>query len=116
MGPCGLGLRVQGAHLGGSHNRVDPSRAVPVRAEAGDFSMRVALPTAAIGGVLPAPALEEGKTLAEPCAEGSMKGDFSTCAAAVEAAPADPALRRLYAQSLARAADYDGSIRQYREL
>jgi TPR repeat protein len=77
--------------------------------------MRIAL-TAAVCVSLAAPALAEEKSLAARCAEAAPRGDFKTCAAAVEATPGDPSLRRLYAQSLARAADYDGSIGQYREI
>ena len=71
--------------------------------------------SAVLCAVLASPALAE-QPLAERCAAGAPHGDFRTCAAAVEAAPADTGLRRLYAQSLARAADYEGSIGQYREL
>jgi len=78
--------------------------------------MRLAVLTAAICGILAAPAVAQEKSLAERCAEGAPRGDFRTCAAAVASAPADPALRRLYAQSLARAADYEGAIGQYREI
>jgi uncharacterized protein len=78
--------------------------------------MRIFLLTAIAGGMLAAPALAEEKSLAERCADGAPRGDFRICAAAVEAAPADALLRRLYAQSLARAADYDGSFAQYREI
>ena len=77
--------------------------------------MRKSVLTAAVCAALAAPAWAE-ETLAARCAAAAPKGDFRTCAAAVEAAPSDPALRRLYAQSLARAADYDGSIRQYHEI
>src|SRR5688572_19299829 len=69
-----------------------------------------------LGGLLATPALAEDKTLAERCAAAALLGDFRVCAAAVAAASADPALRRLYAQSLARAADYEGAIGQYREI
>ncbi len=72
--------------------------------------------TAALLAMIAAPAAAQDEGLAERCAAGASRGDFRTCAAAVAAAPADPALRRLYAQSLARAADYDGSIGQYREI
>ncbi len=71
---------------------------------------------AALSGALASPASAQEKSLAERCAAGAPLGDFRTCAAAVEAAPADPALRRFYAQSLVRAADYDGAIGQYREI
>jgi TPR repeat protein len=78
--------------------------------------MRIFLLTAIAGVVLAAPAPAQEKTLAERCAAGAPQGDFRPCAAAVAASPADPALRRLYAQSLARAADYDGAIGQYGEI
>jgi TPR repeat protein len=78
--------------------------------------MRIAMLTAALCGLLAPPALAQDKTLAERCAEAAPRGDFNACAVAVEAAPSDPIVRRLYAQSLARAADYDGSIGQYREI
>lgn len=71
---------------------------------------------AALSGLPASPSIAEDTARAERCAAGAAAGDFRTCAAAVEAAPADPALRRLYAQSLARAADYDGAIGQYREV
>jgi len=58
----------------------------------------------------------EAQTSAERCASGVASGDFRTCAAAVAEQPADPALRRLYAQSLAKAADYDGAVREYGEV
>jgi TPR repeat protein len=77
--------------------------------------MHRAIAAAAVLGLLAAPAAAED-SLAARCAAGAPQGDFRTCAAAVEAAPSDVPLRRLYAQSLARAADYDGSIRQYREI
>lgn len=63
-----------------------------------------------------APALAQQQALAERCAAGVPNGDFRTCAAAVDVAPRDPAVRRLYAQSLAKAADYDASVRQYGEV
>ena len=69
----------------------------------------------ALSALLTAPASAD-ETLAARCAAGALKGEFRPCAAAVEASPLDPALRRLYAQSLARAADYDGSIRQYQAV
>jgi TPR repeat protein len=74
------------------------------------------LAAAALCVGLAAPALAQEKALGERCRDGVAAGDFRTCAAAVEASPADPQLRRLYAQSLAKAADYDGSIGQYREI
>ena len=78
--------------------------------------MRIAALTVAVCGALSAPAVAQDGSLAGRCAAGAPKGDFRTCAAAVETAPMDAALRRLYAQSLARAADYDGAIRQYGEI
>jgi TPR repeat protein len=78
--------------------------------------MRKAFLSATVCVVLASPALADEKSLAERCAAGAPHGEFRICAAAVEVAPADPVLRRFYAQSLARAADYDGSIGQYREL
>jgi TPR repeat protein len=63
-----------------------------------------------------APALAQERSLAESCAAGAPRGDFRTSAAAVSAAPRDTAVRRLYAQSLAKAADYDGAVRQYGEI
>jgi TPR repeat protein len=71
---------------------------------------------AALCACLAAPALAQENTLGERCRAAAAAGDFRTCAAAVAASPADPQLRRLYAQSLAKAADYDGSIGQYREI
>jgi len=56
------------------------------------------------------------ETLAERCAAGVAAGDFRTCAAAVAERPDDAAVRRLYAQSLAKAADYDGAVREYRAV
>jgi TPR repeat protein len=61
-------------------------------------------------------AAAEAQSPAERCAAAAPRGDFRTCAAAVEAAPGDAGLRRFYAQSLAKAADYEGSIGQYREV
>ncbi|MGH7005106.1 MAG: hypothetical protein ACREIP_14275, partial [Alphaproteobacteria bacterium] len=58
----------------------------------------------------------EAQTLAERCVSGVAAGDFRSCAAAVADRPADPELRRLYAQSLAKASDYDGAVREYREV
>ena len=78
--------------------------------------MRKAILSAPVFVILTWPALADEQSLAERCAAGAPHGDFRSCAAAVEAAPMDTALRRLYAQSLARAADYEGSIGQYREL
>jgi TPR repeat protein len=78
--------------------------------------MRSVFVVAMLGGLLASPSAAQDKSLAERCAAGAAHGDFRSCAAAVEAAPADAGLRRLYAQSLARAADYDGSIGQYREV
>ena len=78
--------------------------------------MRRVAVVATLCGLLASPVAAETRPLAERCAAGAPQGDYRACAAAVEAAPADPALRRLYAQSLARAADYDGSIGQYREI
>jgi TPR repeat protein len=78
--------------------------------------MRRVVAVAALSAVLASPAVAEDKNLAERCAAAAPRGEFRVCAAAVEASPADPALRRLYAQSLARAADYDGAIGQYREV
>jgi TPR repeat protein len=72
--------------------------------------------TVAAFGLLAAPVLAQERSLAERCAAGAPAGDFRTCAAAVEAAPLDAAIRRLYAQSLAKAADYDGAVRQYGEI
>ena len=54
------------------------------------------------------------QSLAERCAAGVERGDHALCAAAVAEAPSDPAIRRLYAQSLAKAAEYDASVREYR--
>ena len=78
--------------------------------------MRITTLTAAFCGVLAAPAFAQGQSLAESCAAGAPRGDFRTCAAAVATAPRDTAIRRLYAQSLAKAADYDGAVRQYGEI
>lgn len=78
--------------------------------------MRISVLTAIAGGLLAVPALAQEASLAARCAAGAVQADFRTCAAAVAASPADPALRRLYAQSLARAADYEGAIGQYREI
>lgn len=78
--------------------------------------MRIAISAAVLAGALAAPASAQERTLAERCAAGAPAGDFRSCAAAVAAAPADIALRRLYAQSLAKAADYDGAVRQYGEI
>jgi TPR repeat protein len=72
--------------------------------------------TVAAFGLLAAPVLAQERSLAESCASGAPRGDFRTCAAAVAAAPRDTAVRRLYAQSLAKAADYDGAVRQYGEI
>src|SRR5262249_42753368 len=80
------------------------------------FAMPKSVAAAALSGILASATAAGAQSLAERCAAGAMQGDFRTCAAAVDAAPADPALRRLYAQSLAKAADYDGAIRQYREV
>lgn len=71
---------------------------------------------AALSGVFAVPVVAEDRSLAERCAAAAPRGEFRVCAAAVEASPSDPALRRLYAQSLARAADYEGAIGQYREV
>ena len=78
--------------------------------------MRIVLLVAAACGTLAAPTLAQEKSPAQRCAAAAPKGDYHTCAAAVAAAPGDTALRRLYAQSLVRAADYDGAIGQYREI
>jgi TPR repeat protein len=56
------------------------------------------------------------ETLAERCAAAAAFGDVRTCAAAVAETPSDAVLRRFYAQSLAKAANYDASIGQYREV
>ena len=56
------------------------------------------------------------QTLAERCEAGVAAGEYRTCAAAVAERPDDAALRRLYAQSLAKAADYDGAVREYRAV
>lgn len=78
--------------------------------------MRSCLVIAALSGLLSSPAIAQEKSPAERCAEGVPRGDFRTCAVAVEAAPRDTAIRRLYAQSLAKAADYDGAVREYGEI
>jgi TPR repeat protein len=78
--------------------------------------MRKIVRLTTLSWLLALPPAAEAQTPAERCAAAAAQGDFRTCAAAVEAAPADPVLRRFYAQSLARAADYDGSIGQYREI
>lgn len=75
--------------------------------------MRVIVQTVAAFALLAAPALAQHPSLAERCAAGVPSGDVRSCAAAVEAAPLDAAIRRLYAQSLAKAADYDGAVREY---
>ena len=79
-------------------------------------SVRAFVLTVAAFGIFAAPGLAQERSLAERCAAGAPNGDVSTCAAAVGAAPRDPAVRRLYAQSLAKAADYDGAVRQYGEI
>jgi TPR repeat protein len=61
-------------------------------------------------------AAAQSQTLAERCAAGVERGDYDTCAAAVAERPGDPSLRRLYAQSLAKGADYQGSAREYGEV
>lgn len=61
-----------------------------------------------------APAAAE--TDAARCAARAAFGDHGVCAKAVAAAPADPALRRFYAISLSKAAEYERSIDQYREV
>ncbi len=78
--------------------------------------MRLALLSAFAAGTLATSALAQDQSLVQRCATGAPKGDFVACAAAVEASPRDAALRRLYAQSLVKAADYDGAIRQYAEV
>ncbi len=78
--------------------------------------MRIFVLSAFVSVTLAVPAFAQGQSLAQRCAAGVPKGDFATCAAAVEASPRDAALRRLYAQSLVKAADYDGAIRQYAEV
>lgn len=63
-----------------------------------------------------APVASLAETGDAPCVANGTREDLRNCAAAVERAPADPALRRRYAQSLSRAADFDAAIGQYREL
>jgi len=78
--------------------------------------MQRMIPTLAFCWLLAAVGAAHAQTLAERCAAGVASGDFRTCAVAVAEQPADPALRRLYAQSLAKAADYDGAVREYGEV
>jgi TPR repeat protein len=78
--------------------------------------MRIAISAAFLAGALAAPGFAQERSLAESCAAGAPRGDFRICAAAVASAPHDTAVRRLYAQSLAKAADYDGAVRQYGEI
>ena len=77
--------------------------------------MRILLSSALLASAVATPGFAQS-SLAESCAAGVPRGDFRTCAAAVAAAPHDAAVRRLYAQSLAKAADYDGAVRQYGEI
>lgn len=60
--------------------------------------------------------MAHAQTLAGRCEAGVERGDHAACAAAVAERPNDPAVRRLYAQSLAKAGDYDGSVRAYRDV
>ena len=60
--------------------------------------------------------MARAQTLAERCEAGVARGDDATCAAAVAERPNDPALRRLYALSLVKAADYQGAAREYGEV
>jgi len=76
----------------------------------------MALVILATGALALAAGAAPAQTLAERCAAGAAAGGFATCAAAVAERPANPALRRLYAQSLAKAADYEGAVREYREV
>src|SRR5690348_11803430 len=78
--------------------------------------MRIAVLSAFVSVTLAASALAQDQSLVQRCAAGAPKGDFVVCAAAVEASPRDATLRRLYAQSLVKSADYDGAIRQYAEV
>ncbi len=78
--------------------------------------MHIAAIAAFVAGAMAAPGMAQERSLAERCAAGVARGDVGTCAAAVHAAPRDTAIRRLYAQSLAKAADYDGAVREYGEI
>ena len=75
--------------------------------------MRPAPLIAVLSVLLISSAVAQERSLAERCAAGGPSGDVRACAAAVEAAPGNAAIRRLYAQSLAKAADYDGAVREY---
>ena len=80
------------------------------------YARRLLLNSLALASMAAGSVAARAEGWARQCAAHAADGDYATCAKAVAAAPADPALHRFYAISLSKAGRYDASIEQYRQV